>query len=197
MHSKIDNIEILINDEVDEVIKELFDSLKSRYQNNLESIKGSEFVFEYVHLMYCKCHKTNPIRGVSYVDSPDRIKNKKATISSINKKDNNCFQYAVTVALNYEEIRKHSERTTKIKPFINKYKWEGINFPSEKDDWKKKLEKNNVTIALNVLHAKKEKTYPGHVSKHNSNCEKQVILLMILYEEKRKANSQGCKAKPE
>ena len=23
-----------------------------------------------------------------------------------------------------------------IKPFINKYKWEGIHFPSEKDDWK-------------------------------------------------------------
>ena len=36
MHSKSDNIEILINDEADEVIKELFDSLKNRYQDNLE-----------------------------------------------------------------------------------------------------------------------------------------------------------------
>ena len=26
---------------------------------------------------------------------------------------------------------------TKIKPFINKYKWEGKHFPAEKDDWKK------------------------------------------------------------
>ena len=26
---------------------------------------------------------------------------------------------------------------------------------------------------------KKEKIYPAYVSKHNSNCEKQVILLMI------------------
>ena len=40
-----------------------------------------------------------------------------------------------------------------MKLFINKYNWKGINFPSEKDDWKK-VEKNNVTIALNVLHAK-------------------------------------------
>ena len=39
MHSKSDNIEIMINDEADEVIKELFDSLKNRYQNNLESMK--------------------------------------------------------------------------------------------------------------------------------------------------------------
>ena len=48
MHSKTNNIEILINDEVDEVIKELFDSLKNRYQNNLESMKGSEFLLDYV-----------------------------------------------------------------------------------------------------------------------------------------------------
>ena len=38
----------MINDEADEVIKELFDSLKSRYQNNLESIKSIEFVFDYL-----------------------------------------------------------------------------------------------------------------------------------------------------
>ena len=53
----------------------------------------------------------------------------------------------LTVALNQEEMGKSPERITKIKPFINKYKKEGINFPSEKDDWKE-FEKNNVKIAL-------------------------------------------------
>ena len=48
MHSKSDNIEIMINDEADKVIEQLFDSLKNRYQNNLKSIKGKEFVFDYV-----------------------------------------------------------------------------------------------------------------------------------------------------
>ena len=52
MHSKIDNLEIMINNEADEVIKELFDLLKNRCQNTLESMKGSEFVFHYVCLMY-------------------------------------------------------------------------------------------------------------------------------------------------
>ena len=60
------------------------------------------------------------------------------------------FQYAVTVRLNHEEMKKDPPRVTKIKPFINKYNWEGINFSSEKDDWRN-LQKNNVTIALNVL----------------------------------------------
>ena len=62
----------------------------------------------------------------------------------------------MTVALNHEEIKKYPQIITKIKPFINKYNWEGIHFPSEKDDWKK-CEKNNVTIALNVLCAEKDK----------------------------------------
>ena len=52
-----------------------------------------------------------------------------------------------------------------------------INYPLEKDDWKK-FEKNNVTIALNVMYTKKEK-YPAYVSEHNSSCKKQVILFMI------------------
>ena len=43
----------------------------------------------------------------------------------------------------------------------------------------KKIEKNHVTIAPNVLYAKKEKLYPDYVSKHYSNRENQVILSMI------------------
>ena len=58
-------------------------------------------------------------------------------MNPINKKDIKCFQYAVTVPLNFEEIRKDLQRITKTKAFINKYNWEGINFPPEKNDWKK------------------------------------------------------------
>ena len=126
IHSKSDNIEIMISDKADEVIKKLFDSLKDRYQNNLQSMRGSEFVVDYVMLLYYKER--------SYRDSPDWIKSKKAIINPINEKDNKCFQYVITVGLNYEEIGKHAERIKKIKPFINKQNWEGINYPSEKYD---------------------------------------------------------------
>ena len=71
-----------------------------------------------------------------------------------------------------------------MKPFINKYYWEGINYSSRKVDWEK-LEKNNVKVALNVLYAKKIDIYPAYVSKHNSNCEKQIVLLMIPNGEER------------
>ena len=47
--------------------------------------------------------KINPNRSGSYIDSPDLMKNKNATVNSINKKDNKCFKFAATVALNYGE----------------------------------------------------------------------------------------------
>ena len=51
MHSKSDNIEIMISYELVEVIKKLFDSLKNWYQNILESMRGSQFFFDYVQLL--------------------------------------------------------------------------------------------------------------------------------------------------
>ena len=53
MYSKSDNIEIMMNDKADAVIKELFDSLENRYQNSLESMKGGEFEFDYCMFIYC------------------------------------------------------------------------------------------------------------------------------------------------
>ena len=75
--------------------------------------------------MYHKCHKINFKQVGSYIDSPDWIKNKKTAINPINKKDK-CFQYAITVTLNHEEIGKHFERITKIDIFIDKYNLEKI-----------------------------------------------------------------------
>ena len=96
-----------------------------------------------------KCHKINFKRGELCQDSPHLIKSKKETINSINKKDNKCFQYTVTVTLNHKQIKKDLQRITKIKPFIDKYNWEGINYSSEKDNWKTNW-KNNLAITKKI-----------------------------------------------
>ena len=57
--------------------------------------------------------------------------------------------------------------------------------------WKNLKKKKNVTIAHTVLYANKEILHPAYVSKHNSNREKQVILLMMSNEKKREAKSEG------
>ena len=100
------------------------------------------------------------------------MRNKLATINPQNKDDNNCFQYAITIALNYQNIENHPKRISNIKLFIDHYNWRDIDFPahqngheeSEKSknimaiDWEK-FEQNNKTITLNILyvpHNKKE-----------------------------------------
>ena len=80
--------------------------------------------------MYYKCDRVNFIGGGSYIDSPDWIKKKKATINQKNT-DDKCFQYAATVELNYEEIESLPEIVSNIKLFINKYNWKGTNCPSK------------------------------------------------------------------
>ena len=81
----------MINDEADEVIKEHSVSPKNTYQNNLESMKGSKFVFDYVQLLYYQRHKIDLNWGGSYTSSPEWIRNKKSTISTINKNINKWF----------------------------------------------------------------------------------------------------------
>ena len=76
MHSKGDNVKFAPNNDANEVANELFESLRSKYQDNLEtSMYGSDFIFDSVQFMYCKCHKANFKRSSSYIDSPDWIKN--------------------------------------------------------------------------------------------------------------------------
>ena len=78
MHSKSDNIEIIINDEPDEVKEKLFQSYFSRYQIGLETLmNGSVFIFDCVHLLYYKYYKIIFKRGRSYIDFLDWIKKQK------------------------------------------------------------------------------------------------------------------------
>ena len=135
--------------------------------------------------MYYDFNKVILTRGGSYIDSPKWLKNKKATINPQNKKDDRCFKYAVTVALNYEQIGYHPGRISKIKPFIGKYYWKEIDFPSQGKDWKK-FESNNKSIALNILyvHYNTEKIKHAYKSKYDLTRENQVILLMITDGEK-------------
>ena len=166
-------------------IKEFRESLLQHYQKNLEqSVRGSEFIFDRVDLLYYHLQKVGLKRGGSYIDSPKWLKNKKAAINPQNN-DDNYFQYALTVALNHQNIANNPQRISKIEPFIDQYNWKEIDFPSHPKDWKK-FEQNNNTIALNILFVphNTKKIGLSYKSKHNFKCENQVILLMITDGEK-------------
>ena len=185
MHTKIDNTEIRIGDDTNDVIKELFKSFLQICQEGLqEKMRGSEFEFDGIHLLYYDFNKISLNKDGSYIESAKWIKDKKSTINPKND-DYKCFQYAVTVPLNLDKINKDPQRVSKIKPFIDQYNWNDKDLPSTSKDWKK-FELNNKSIALNILYVphKTTKISLAYKSKHNLAREKQVILLIITDGEK-------------
>ena len=111
MYTKSDKAEIMIGSDTNEVIEDLFKSPLQRYQENLEEkMKSSEFVFDGVNSLHYNLNKTSLDRRGSHIKSERRLKEKQATINPQNKKDNKCFQYALTVALNYKKMNNNRHR---------------------------------------------------------------------------------------
>ena len=104
-------------------------------------MRGSGFEFDGVNFLYNDFDEISLNRGGSYRDSPKWLKEKKSTLIPKNN-DDKCFQYAVTLALNLDKIKKDLQRISKIKPFIDQYNWKDIDFPSTSKDWRK-LKLNN------------------------------------------------------
>ena len=89
-----------------------FESLLVKHQKAREkpNERGSKFNDENGDLLYQYLHKTSLRIGESYVMSPKWLENKRATINPKNKKDDNCFQYTLTLALNHKNIERDHRR---------------------------------------------------------------------------------------
>ena len=179
MHTRSDNEEFMNGSDTDEIIGGRFESFLQKYKEHLqEKMKGLDFEFDGANFFYYYFNTISINRGGSYIDSSQWLKNKKSTINPINN-DYKCFQYAVTLALNLDKIRKNPQRISKIKSFIDQYNWKDIDFPAMSKDWKK-FQLNN-EIALNILYVpyNTRKIHVVYKSKHNLTRENQIILLMI------------------
>ena len=83
MHSMSRNMKLTRYNNGNEVVDKFFESLLSKYQGNLEtSMKGKDFIFDWVQVLYYECPNVSFRRGGSYIDSPDCIKKKKNNKSS-------------------------------------------------------------------------------------------------------------------
>ena len=131
-----------------------------------------------INYLYYDLNRITISKVGSYIESPKWLKDKKCCINQ--KNNNKGFQYAATLALNINSMDKHHQRISKIKPFIDNYKWNDINFPATKQDWNK-FEINKKNIALNILYVpyNTKKVEIAYKSKYNLIRDNQIILLMI------------------
>ena len=75
MHTKSNNVEIIMGSETDEIIEEIYKSLLQRYQEGLEeSMRESEFIFDSVDAFCYDLNKISLSRGESYIDAPEWLK---------------------------------------------------------------------------------------------------------------------------
>ena len=180
------NKEIRLGNEMDDIVKRFIDSFLNNYKKEEIILRnGNNFVFESVDLLSYHIHKTSLKRENSYIKSPEWIANKKATINPKNEADK-CFKYSIIDALHHNEFKSHPETLSNMHHFFScGYNWEGIEFPAGTKDWKR-FEKNDKTIALNILQVPHNEIKISHAykSEYNRKRKNQVVLLMITDGEK-------------
>ena len=75
-------------------------------------MKGFDFVFNGINYFYYDFNRVSISKGGSYIESTKWLNNKKCTVNQKNN-NNKCFQYATTLALNFDKVTSHPERITK------------------------------------------------------------------------------------
>ena len=150
------------------------EEIKLVYKSNYNKRKN-QVILLMINDEYNKCYYF-AVKSLSELNSSGWLRGKKEAII----KSDTGFEDALDDALNYQTIKTNPERRSKLKPYINKYNWEGIDFPAGPKE-RQKCEQNNKTIALNILfipHNTKTISV-AYRSEYNNKSKKQVILLMI------------------
>ena len=184
MYTKSDNVNIMRGYATDDIINELFYTFKTRYQPGLETrMVGSNFTFDHIDYLEYHFNKIKLNRGSTYIPLPKQVANKKCIINPKNTKDNACFAYSITVALNHTKTANNLQRISNIICFINNYNWTNIDFPAGPSEYKA-FEKYNDNIAFNIFcYVNKENEIrPVFISKNNKTRNYHANLLLISNE---------------
>ena len=118
MYTRSTPEEIIICCETEEVTEKLIMQLLQKYLDNLQNkMKGSDFIFNGINYLYYDLNRITISKGGSYIESPKWLKDKKCTINQKNT-DNECFQYATSLALSLIKLIKTLKEYQKLNPLL-------------------------------------------------------------------------------
>ena len=115
----------------------------------------------------------NLTRGSSYLPLPKWLAHKKA-IMNLKNADQECFKWAVLVALRWEEINNNPERVSKLKRFEAEFDWTRTGFSVSFRDIKVFEFRNQISI--NVLAIEERQIY---ICRKGDNFEHTINLMLI------------------
>ena len=180
--SRSDNVICIPSSDTNEVLDQLLASLYEKFLDDLQiSHESSSFVYQSVEECNIHLHKFYLRRGATFIESPPRLKHKKATINPQNSNDTYCFMYGIAIALFHEALGKNPGRISKeLIKYANAFNWHDIDFPATYEDYIT-FERLNEAVSLNILYVPLNEVNicPEHISKRNFDKKHQVVLVKI------------------
>ena len=167
----------------DEMVEEILEEI-----DKTRDAEGSGWRFEKVEKLVLHTTRWDPVSAGSYMELPQKLKNRKAIINMKNQ-DDKCFMWSVLRALNPKDD--HPERVDNdLKNKVDTLNMQGIQYPVSFRGIDR-FESQNPEISITVLgYNKDERVYPLKVSKY-TGCKHDIVLLLIKDEE----NSHYCLVK--
>ena len=142
---------IILETDIDLFVNDIFKSIKDKYKDLDNEMKGSEFSYKLVSKLNIRCEKVNFKEGSSYIKSPNWLRYKNATI---NPKVIGDINYTFAFTQHHKEIKNHFEEVSIIKPYLDLFNWMGVEYPTGVNKNNDTLiEKINSEISLVVLYA--------------------------------------------
>lgn len=160
--------------------------LAEYFINQIEIIKNNSSGWVFIKTKYIDIETTKyrPLKGGSYIELPQWISSKKACIN-IKNDDEECFKWAVLSSLFFNEINsKKSNEVNQYKKFVDRLKWDCIEFPSKLKDIVQ-FEKINPQYCINLFIVNGE-ICPYRINRDNKN--KTIINLLLIENDEGKSH---------
>ena len=171
---------ILRSTEINEMLDESSQQINTSFENFVQ--RGSGWILESIDYLKIYSAIFNPIRGKTYVPTPESIMKKEAVIN-IQNEDERCFEYAVVASQHFDEIdQRQATRPGQYSRWMEGEKrlnFEGCEQPMKLQDISK-FEKNN-NMAINVYHIKSNGSLitPLRITEKEVRLEEYINLLLI------------------
>lgn len=109
------------------MLDRLFANIKTHVEH--PALPQSGFTISRILYLDVDLHKLRLTRGSSYIELPKWLGSKKAVINPVNE-DEECFKWAVIASLHHTEIGRNPNRISQMRPYVDIYNWEDIEFPT-------------------------------------------------------------------
>ena len=160
-------------------IKKIIKGITDSFVNSIDtfSSNGSGWYFKEVVKLEIHTVEFNPTKGSSYIDLPDRIKNKKAIVN-IKNKDDKCFLWCILRYLHPKE--RDEERINDLKKYEFSLNTKGITFPMSVNNITQFEKLNPELPGINVF-SEDDKMFIYPLRMAERDCKNTIDL--FLYEE--------------